>query len=139
MSKKPSCYGDPDLHEDDDVRCQRCMYFTSCGFAAAQERRIGVREEPRREEPRRDRNYPQRDAPHSRRIPPTNRRQDVSKQATDKPVPQIIEDDDDTYLSVLTHNAAIEAVQSMAEEFVNSVRSVPRKSYKNLWTKRDKK
>ena len=130
---KPECYGDYNEYDPDDTDCQDCAFIDACGIRARRAMRMAS---TRSSTPERRSADSARFRPPSRSSNTTNRRHSGKKrdeiQVFTEP------EEKDTYWSVLSHNAGLEAVQAMFDELSNSVRHIPRKSYNQLW-KRPKK
>lgn len=114
---KPECYGDPDQYDPDDEGCDECAYSAGCSIRSRRNRApVSVNRTSSRSSPVRMQHK------HS-----TTKNQVVSTTEAE---------DEDTYLSVLSHNAGIEAIQAIFDELANSVRHVPRKTYTNIWRRK---
>lgn len=118
---REACYGDEDYYDPDDRVCKDCNYFKSCG--------IKVKNAQRRSTTTRTTSYR-----NSRRTPTTTRTLTTAKA---KQTPVVIDESEDTtFTEALMHNASIEAIQAMVDELSNSIKHIPRKSYKNAWKRK---
>lgn len=124
---RPSCHGDEDAFDPQDPVCEDCAYAQSCTVVI---NRLRKQEQRERREPVTSsyRPYPTKTPVHKKEPP-------ISKQVE---TPEEEASDEDTYMSVLAHNAGIEAVQAMFDELASSVRHVPRKTYTNVWRRKKK-
>ena len=126
---EPECYGDSEFYDIDDRDCQTCLAFEACGIKVQRLRERSLNNARR--------NFNTRGNTSYRREPTPSYKQQSVRRHEPKNDP-LIENctDEDTFFSVLTHNASLEALQSVFDELSNSVRNIPRKSYKYLWTRK---
>ena len=123
---RPECYGDEHEYEPSSRFCEDCSFKTSCGLKIrnAASKRSATTTTTRRL------------TSSSRR---TNNRFTTSTQITKNKnnTPTTIEEDNEvSFTGALVHNASIEAMQAMVDELSNSIRHIPRKSYKNTWKRK---
>ena len=117
----PECHGDDDYYDDDDRTCKDCAYQRSCALKVRKLTTTTTKSSFRSS------------LPSKRNGGITKRSNTVS---TKKPDVVIEEDDDASFTGALVHNASIEAMQAMVDELANSIRHIPRKSYKNTWKRK---
>ena len=123
MADIPECHGDDDYYDDDDRTCKDCHYQKSCALKI---RTRGSRST--KTSFRTSSSY----SPSNRSSITRSSKNVPSK----KPDVTIEEDSDATFTGALVHNASIEALQAMVDELSNSIRHIPRKSYKNTWKRK---
>ena len=99
---KPECFGDPEVHDPETSDCQSCAVIGACAIRTR--RRIAA-------------NSGRRNVPVHRR---TSRRTSKRKET----IVVVESDNEDTYGTVLMHNAGLEAVQAMVDELSNSIKSI---------------
>ena len=118
----PECHGDEDYYDDTDRTCKDCNYARSCALKV---RRISNKTPSKRS---------------GSFVSSSRRNTSVVKSTKSVPTknPEVVieEDDDATFTGALVHNASIEAMQAMVDELANSIRHIPRKSYKNTWKRK---
>lgn len=133
---KPECYGDYQYYDPEDQECQDCAFIDACGIRARRSMRMHSESKSREQTSSRAPRMQPAERQQPTRAITTSRRGNVTKQTETQVFTE--PGDKDTYWSVLSHNAGLEAVQAMFDELSNSVRHIPRKSYSELW-KRPKK
>ena len=133
---RPSCHGDEDAFDPQDIICEECDYSQSCTVVINRNRK---KEQEERKERTTSRYRDFRRSPP--KMPSRNYNSVSRKPSPVKHEIEIIEEEaseDDTYMSVLAHNAGIEAIQAMFDELASSVRHIPRKTYTNVWRRKKK-
>lgn len=114
----PPCHGDEDYYDDTDKTCKSCAYNKSCALKI-----------------RRQANF----SNNKPKTITTTKLASTSQTESSRLVPKkkdevaIVEEDGISFTDALMHNASIEAMQAMVDELANSIRHIPRKSYKNTW------
>lgn len=117
----PPCHGDDDYYDDTHETCTSCTYNKSCALKIRRQANLANNKTKTSTSSR----FVSTSRTESNRIVP-KKKEEVA----------IIEDDDCTFTSALMHNASIEAMQAMVDELANSIRHIPRKSYKNTWKRK---
>lgn len=125
---RPSCYSDPEYYDSDDPDCIRCPVFTACGVMTR-------RKEQNRTNPG---TTTTSQTVTSGTTATSQRPTSVDRHRKTEPSPIVQPAESDTYWSVLSHNASLEAVQAMVDELAFSIRQAPRKSYHGMFVKREK-
>jgi len=116
----PECYADENEYDPESRYCGECPYRNSCG--------LKIRNANKKTTTRTTRSLKS----NNRFVSSSTK---VVKKSKDIPV-TIDEDDEVSFTGALVHNASIEAMQAMVDELSNSIRHIPRKSYKNTWKRK---
>jgi hypothetical protein len=112
-NERPECYGDPDYYDITDDTCKNCRWKGTCRL------KISALERDRR---------------------PASSSSSVTTTTTSA-IPQrsavkgkIYEDagEEDTFTSVLAHNASLNAITAMSETLTDALSQIPRKKYPGL-------
>ena len=122
---KPECYGDPYQFDLDDPGCEECSYQQSCSI------RCNRNSRSRQASSSYSSRQSFRSSESRKYLPSSKRTEKKSKSRTEVITAEA--EEDDTFMSILMHNAGLEAMQSMVDELGNSIRHIPRKSYNSIW------
>ena len=111
-NERPECYGDPDYYDITDDTCKNCRWKGTCRL------KISALERDRR--------------PTSSVSTVTAVQPVTSKRSAVKG--KIYEDagEEDTFTSVLAHNASLNAITAMSETLTDALSQIPRKKYPGL-------
>ena len=121
--QRPPCFGDGDYYDEEDDTCRDCAVEGACLLKVKRAGRSKLSDI--KKQTRERRNF--RTTPIKSTSIQAQRKEEVV---------EVEPAEDDSYFSVLTHNASIEALQSVCDELANSVRQIPRKSYSGVFKRK---
>ena len=126
MTDRPECHGDEDYYDPDDSTCRQCEYRGTCQVLVrkAKEKTRKARAREAIDKARAAKAGAKTPARSSNGVIRTTNRDFELEEA----------EEDDTFTSVLTHNAALNALQGAADTFSDAISNIPRKSYTNVFT-----
>lgn len=134
MTEKPECFGEEELYDPDDRLCRDCGFEAACSYKVKQESNTTNSERLLGKTSYQNRSS--RTSSYLNKLRSQRESKEVSVRKQEHKVVQVEAEEEDTFTSVLMHNASLEAVQAMVDELSNSIKEIPRKSYKNLWKRK---
>ena len=122
--ERPDCYGDEDYYDPDDPECRRCHSRSSCSLVI-QRRKSQARTSQRT----RSRSNSLSRTPSRERTSSTE--VELVRALDSYPEGETLEND--TFSSVVIHNATLNAVQATLDTASHAWSQIPRKGYQNLF------
>lgn len=134
MTGKPECFGDDESYDPYLRMCRDCAYERACSHKVSQESNTTNTERLLGKSFSSNRST--RTSSYLDRIRDQRQSKQVITKKQEHKIIQVDAEEEDTFTSVLMHNVSLEAVQAMVDELSNSIKEIPRKSYKNLWKRK---